>query len=562
MSRIVGLDIGRLTVKAVAVEGVGRTWELVDVFEEAIEIPAPDAELGQDEATPASGTPAADAEADPGAALSLGAETLAALRRLADRGAFVGDGVVASMRGRDAVLTRISLPFEGAKEIRAVLAPQLEGRLPAEIEDFLVDFERGARLPNGEFAIFTAAVTPETVAIRLGELASVGVDPRALEVPPFHLVTLARNLLPANPAPVAIVDIGADTTSVVIVADGQLQTCRSFPGGGERATALLAESFGLTPELAREGKHSEGFIDPDAVEQDAPTGDDATDISNACRRGLVGIIRQLRRTLHAHAAEWGGQVGRVYLVGGGSVLSGTAEYVGASLGIETVPLPFDQPGLSRVEGFAAVAPRFASALAMALRGISPATASSISARQGAFAFRGSYDYLRAAAPQLAFGAATLAVLFVAFIGARLAALGAEVRALDATLESATQELFGSPETDPDRIRSELTLRAARPSFLMKESAYDLLVMVSNTIGETLDNGYSVAAGEVEVDMERKVFRVSGTADSAESVDTFQQFLAQQECFKELERTELAQRGEGFEFTLQGMAFCGRVVEER
>lgn len=567
MARVVGLDIGTLSVKAVVVETSLRGYELVEVIEEPIvrlvEEPQtqPDGEPAAPDAEQPAGPAAAAESTEPD--FSIGDAELDALERLVARGIGEADSVYMALRPSDVLLTKVGLPFSNDREIAAVLAPQLEGRIPAEVDELTLDFMRGGRQESGEYAIYAAATDPARLATVLGELGALGLDPRVLDVPPFPAMTAARGLITApSEGPIAVVDIGAESTGVAIFDGDALQYARTFTGGGERVTAALRKTFGLDAETAREGKHREGFIDLATPETDAPTGQDAADISNACRAASKGLVRQLRRTLHAHATEWGTGVTTVYLTGGGSLLPGLAEYIGQSLGVETRPLPFDAPGVA-LAGFAEVGPRFTTALGLALRGAPSVKGSEMNLRVGEFEFRGTYEYVRQRIPSMAIGLVAVAVLGLAFAFGRMATLRAELAAVDTALAEATQSVFGESVTETSDIQRRFRLGSVRPSFVPDTSAYQLFVAILATVGNTVDLGYEVTASDVEVDLERRIFRVEGEADSAESVDTFETELSAVECLSEIERNDLSQsRGsEGFTFSVQGEIACGGEDEE-
>ncbi len=567
-SRVVGLDIGELSVKAVVLETALKTFELVEVVEEAIgpPPPAPGAagdELPPDAETPAAGVEAIDEPDDEAQALGLKQRTLQALHRLAARGVFEADAIVTSAPLAETYLTQITLPFHGVREIEAVLVPQLEGRLPTEVDELHLDFMRGGLAPNGEHRVFAAGIAPARLAIALADLLESGVDPKIVDLSPFHLMTAGRALAPELDGPVAIVDIGAEQTAVVVYKGDELQYARSFSGGGERVTSALGDMFGLDPATARAGKHREGFIDQTAPDAKQPTGTDAVDIAAACRAATRPIVRQVRRTLHAHATESGEAVDRVYLCGGGALLPGLVEYMGLSLGVETSLLPLDADGLQTLPGFADVGHRFVTALGLALRATSAVKGSAFNFRHGEFSFKGSHEYLRSRVPQLAFGVVTLALLSLVFGLGRLSALGAEARAVDDAIGAMSEQVFGEAITDGGEVRRRFLRGSVRPGFLPDVTAGELFAEVANRVVDTQDLGYEVTWTEIEVDMERRIFVIEGQADSAESVDTFEVQLAEAECLRDISRNDLSQRHgrEGFTFAVQGVATCEPPEEE-
>lgn len=570
-TRVTGLDIGRSSVKAVVIEASGRNWQLAEVVEEPIERPttAPD----DPQATPPMGQPVAppeDAEAAPDpdedvevVVTGLDEPTRAALRRLAGHGVFDVDQIISALSDDDVYSATITLPFDGYREISAVLPPQLEGRLPVEAEDLVLDHMVSGKATNGENRVFAVAVDPGRLGLLLGDLNELGVDPRHLDVPPWSLFASLAALTPGSDEAVGIVDIGARTTNLLIAAGGNIQFARTMQGGGDRVTESLASMFDLPFDRAEDGKLREGFIDPQMREADGPTGDDAADIAQACRNGVKPLVRQLRRTLQAHASEAGQPVTRLYLAGGGATLPGLAEYIGQSLGVPTELIPRDTPELAAVAGFADVGHRFVAALGLALRGTSRPETSDLDLRKGAFAFRGSYDYLVQRAPSLAFGAVALLVAGLAFLFANNRLLAAEHNAVEDALSTMSESMFGESTADPGTIRRRMARGAALPGFVPERTATSLFVDIVNSAEETVNLGYSVRATDIEVDLERALVRVEGTADGAESVDEYQRVLAQVDCLYELRRDELSQRpgAEGFSFSIVGAATCNPEEDE-
>ncbi|MFT6400693.1 MAG: type IV pilus assembly protein PilM, partial [Bradymonadia bacterium] len=531
-----------------------RSYEVVEVVEEPIVLPPSEEEPEHADPDGAEGPPEAEAPiADPTELYGFGEPTLAALRALSSRGVFEADAVFAALRHGDALITRLELPFGSKREIEPILAPQLEGKLPTDVEEVLLDSMVGGRHESGEYAVYASAIEPARLAIMLAELESVGVDPKVLDVQPFPLLTVGRALTPEGQGPVAIIDVGAEQIGVVVFHGKDLQYARTFSGGGERFTAALADVFGLDPLTAREGKHREGFIDVGTDEVDSATGNDATDISNACRRAAKPLIRQLRRTLQGHASEWGRSVEHIYVTGGSSLLPGLVEYLGQSLGVPASPLPFDN--VSSIAGFTEVGNKFATALGLGLRGVTGVDGSDLNARIGPFSFKGSYEHIRSRLPQMLGAIVVLVMLSLAFVAGRIVMLKAESAALDDALAEATEPLFGEAVTNGDRIRGRFALEASPPRFLPQQSAFALWSEIANAFIETADLGYEVEAGAFEVDLERRVYRVEGVADSAESVDTFETQLAAIDCVSSVNRNEMSASGENFEFSING-ALCG------
>lgn len=573
-TRVTGLDIGRASAKAVVLEVTGRSWRVVEVFEEGIER----AWLHQSRAeapTPPMGAPAVGADPDATTeadtvseddavvlAQGLDAPTREAIARLAAQGAFDVESVVSALDPDDAYSAIVTLPFHTAREIEAVLPPQLEGKLPVEMDDLLLDFMVSGQVANEDYRIFTAAVEPARLALLLADLETHGVDPRYLDVPPYPLFTAGRTLLPQSAEAVAVLDIGATTTQLLIYAGDEIQYARSFAGGGDQMTEALAEVFALDHARAEDGKVREGFIDPAIGDARGATGNDAADIAAACRDATKRIVRQVRRSLHAHATETGQPASQLVVCGGVAGLPGLVEYLGQSIGVPARTMPTDHVGFS-LPGFAEIAHRFTTALGLALRAAAAPTGSGFNFRKGPFVFKGSFDYLKERAPSLLFGSAAIVALVLVFAFAQVRVLKAESNALDAALGDVSEVVLGERLTDPGAIERRLRRAGRAHPFVPEVTATLLFTDIANAAGENSDLGYEANAHSIEVDLERGLFRVDGYADSAESVDSYQDLLREIDCLHEISRNELAQRSgtEGFEFGITGTADCSPQTED-
>ena len=208
-SRIIGLDIGTTSLRVVVLDAGFRSLTVVEMCETEILVSGAVAALEGEEDDAVALTPAE-------ARLAAVAE---ALERLRAQGMLEAEGFGVAATSEGIYLTPLALPFSGAKEIGAVLVPQLDGRIPEEVESLQLSFTVGNRLPSGEHQVFVAAAKPEAVADRLETLAAWGIDPRVLELSPFPVAAAAAWLLGPTPEPVAVLDIGAQRASLVVIAD-------------------------------------------------------------------------------------------------------------------------------------------------------------------------------------------------------------------------------------------------------------------------------------------------------------------------------------------------------
>ena len=546
-SRIIGLDIGTTSLRVVVLDAGFRSLTVVEMCETEILVSGAAAAL-EDEAvalSPAEARLAAVAEA---------------LERLRAQGMLEAEGFGVAATSEGIYLTPLALPFSGAKEIGAVLVPQLDGRIPEEVESLQLSFTVGNRLPSGEHQVFVAAAKPEAVADRLETLAAWGIDPRVLELSPFPVAAAAAWLLGPTPEPVAVLDIGAQRASLVVIADQKVEFVHTVAGGGALVTAAIMRAFpDLDEETARMGKHRDGSLLMPA-EGEAWTEDEEL-VFSACDEGVKPLVRDLRRSLHAHATQWGRPVTRLYLTGGGSQLRGLSEYLGSALGVETELLPATRPEVVAMPDLAEQLPLFTTALGLALRAAGMQSATGLDLRVGAAAFKGTTEHLRGRLVEMAaWGGAIVAALMMMLV-ARASLLQAEVDVLDAELSKLTTEVMGKPVTGSESILKAIRESGDEASFIPKQSAFDIFAAVTAAVQATSDEGYDAKAKQVDVDLQRKQFLIKGIADTAESVDALETKLSEIPCIKEIKRgsVEASRTSAGFDFDMKGTASCAAIA---
>lgn len=569
-TRVVGLDIGSRHVRAVVFEAKLRSFYLLEMIEERIVEPevvvdtddegthdaSPDTEApvdahdgdGPHDTSSASGLPPVEKRAwTPGVS--------DAVARILARPGFEDIAVICAAPEGSFFTTAIELPFQGDREIRAVLGPQLDGRLPEDVDELHLDYMVSGKVPDGAWRIYAGGTPREQMALLAEAWEAAGADPRIVDVMPFPLYTAGEWLEPSTNRTVAYVDVGAKYTRIVVAHNGHIEIARTIPGGGESVTEALAEAFAIDETLAREGKHREAALFPH--DDTSERTDDQRRADEACRIALRATTRDLRRTLAAHAATEGRNVEHVYLSGGGAALRGLDTYFAEQLGVPTSTLTFQREELATIPNSAAVGHRFITALGLALRGYTPDRASTFNLRHGAWAFRGAYEYITQRLPALAMMVGSLLVAFFFFIGARNSLLKAEFRATDNALGELSRQVFGAEIRDPSMVRARLARGVDGAGLHPDVSAYDMVVRISKAAQVTVDNQMPMELTGIDVDMSRRQVKVSGVCDSANTAETFGRNLGKDSCMRGVQRTNLNQRRSDsrFEFTFSGTVNC-------
>jgi type IV pilus assembly protein PilM len=206
-----------------------------------------------------------------------------ALRQLWSAGGFTTKDVVLGI-GNHRVLARdLSVPKATIKRIRESLPFQVQDLLPFPADDALLDFYPVSESMGESGPVINGLLVAALKEAVLGNVAAVqlaGLNPVDVDLVPF---ALSRILVRGDTAVgmTAVIDVGASTTTVVVVSDGAPQFVRIIPTGGDDLTAGLASRLNISLEEAETLKRS----------NTAAEGHTATDIMFEVTHELIGSLR-------------------------------------------------------------------------------------------------------------------------------------------------------------------------------------------------------------------------------------------------------------------------------
>ena len=458
------------------------------------------------------------------------------------------DQLVVALPGPALATHAFTLPFTDPKRIAATLPFEVEGELPYDLTQVVFDAQP-TRRQAGSTDLLVGVVRKDELAALLRTLAAHGLDPRVVT----HPAIAYQNLFLGAPerfevapgATVAVVDIGHRRTSVAVgrPAEG-LVFARTFSGGGHDLTRALAAEFQVGMAEAETWKVRDGSL----VSGGGPEHDRAR---AALLRALAPIVREVRATLKASSSHEHQPAARLLLAGGTSRLPGLAEHLGAELSI-----PADRallPAIATPVVPPPEQPQACQAYALALRAAGASRVPRFNLRQGEFAFRGHYDYLRERLVRVAVFAATLVLLFGVFSVARAVLLSQRESAVDDRLCEVTRRVLGSCEKNYDRALNMLRGKESPAAGLPPVSAVNLLAEALQRIPPDVQVTFS----QMLVDLDRVNLR--GETDSSRSIDRIAAALKTYRCFREVKegKVERAKDSSRVSFTLDVQVDCSQ-----
>jgi type IV pilus assembly protein PilM len=320
---IVGLDIGRDTLRAVEIENADKAKPTVVRI---AHVPIPDGAVRSGEVREIN-------------------TVVAAIRKLWSTGGFKSKDVVLGIGNQRVIARDLTVPKMSYVQIRESLPFQVQEMLPVPVGDALLDFypvSEGTG-DNGDVVngLLVAAIK-DSIMGNVNAVRQAGLSPVQVDLIPF---ALSRALVrgPIGRGTVAIIDIGGSTTNVVVSTAGVPQFVRMIPVGGEDLTKALSNKLELSPQQADVAKRTRGF-------SSAPVSSEAERrVAEVIHETTTELLNSLRNTINYFTnTRQNDPVQAILLTGGGSKLRGLSQALGEATRIQVISVdPFDSIDVAR-----------------------------------------------------------------------------------------------------------------------------------------------------------------------------------------------------------------------
>ncbi|MCL3862845.1 type IV pilus assembly protein PilM [Actinotalea sp. K2] len=317
-TRVVGLDIGSTAVRAVELEfgSGGPSGRHQPTLVRCAEIALPPGAVQ-------------DAEvAEP--------ETVAStLKDLWRRGKFSTRDVVLGVGNPRVVVRELELPWAPMAQLRASLRFQVQELLPMPVDEALLDYYPTAEYQGSSGRTLQGmlvAASRETVRSNVMAAESAGLRPGMVDLNAFALLRgMARGEFADKV--VALVDVGARVTNVIISAHGVPRFARTLPSGGNDVTDALAGQMQMSGPDAERLKREIGVGYPVAPELSLG--------ANAVSEVTRNLVEAIRNTFVYYSSNNPGSgLDVALLTGGGGLLPGLAQYLSTA---SRLPVTYGDP---------------------------------------------------------------------------------------------------------------------------------------------------------------------------------------------------------------------------
>ncbi len=237
-----------------------------------------------------------------------------------------GKGVLGIL-GKDVVVRLAEFPLMSKEELKEAVGWDLTQYISYPIEEAVYDYYiLGTKEEKGgeRLKILVAAAPIELINKYIRVLSSVKINLIAIDLKPL---ALTRLFIPEEMSRGVniIIDIGATTTSMVILKDGEFAYLRDVLLGGRDFTQAIQKGFSVSEE---EAEHIKKRIN---------THPEREKIYSIISSVMDEFILEITRSLNyfRENIENVEVFNRLFFTGGGSKLSGFLSYIESGMGIKT-----------------------------------------------------------------------------------------------------------------------------------------------------------------------------------------------------------------------------------
>ncbi len=314
----IGVDLGSHQIKVVQVQKHGDTWKIT----KCASAPTP-AETIKD-----------------GVVMAPEALGAALKELLKEAGISATTAHIAAAGG--SVFVR-PVPFPKMKEdaLRKSIRIEASRYVPGSVDESFIEFEILGSIDESRMNVLIVAAPKDIVQTRIRACEAAGLEVDGVDVEMFALYRALFETsedLDTSSSTLALIDIGAASTTISVIHGGVFAMTRSIPNGARLLTEALQSYFKLEAADAESGKSQLDVRD--LLEESGPRENPPLRV---LQPHIDELVREIRRSLNYFQSQQSEgadarKIEKLVITGGGSKLIGLADYLAAKLGLPTESL--------------------------------------------------------------------------------------------------------------------------------------------------------------------------------------------------------------------------------
>lgn len=281
--------------------------------------------------------------------------------------------VVIAIPGQAAIIRHIKLPLMEDNEVANAIHWEAERYIPFPVDEVTLDFKVIKRYADqNEMDVLMVCARNDIIYSHIETLRDIGLQTQVVDIQTFSLMRAAGLEKANTEGAVALLDIGFETSDLMILKDGIPLFTRVIPLAGNRFTKTIATNLGITSEEAEEIKINKIDV---LIQSESMSQSLEAKANFAMEEGLKELALEIRRSFdYFHLQDRNEEVNQLIINGGGALLPNLGTFLNRELGIpvidSAIPQGISVPKKLRLKLEAEI-PLYSVALGLAMREVIP-----------------------------------------------------------------------------------------------------------------------------------------------------------------------------------------------
>jgi len=282
-STAVGLSIGSSSIKLVELKKTGQTWKLLHFG--IVQLPE-DVVVNREIVNQI--------------AVVENLKTLLSQVKLSSR------QICTAISGTSVIIKRMNLEVPKAKDIQNQVFWEAEQYLPFDISEVVMDYHILSREKDGKTSALLVAAKKTLIDTLMATIQEAGLQPKLIDLDLFALQNVFEANLPsATNDAVALVEIGASATKVVITQAGIPVFTKDSAIGGRNLTAEIQRQLNLS------------YADAETLKMEGQGETAPQEVAQLVQNMAENFATEIKRSIDFYAASTpGGPISSILLAGG------------------------------------------------------------------------------------------------------------------------------------------------------------------------------------------------------------------------------------------------------
>jgi len=251
--------------------------------------------------------------------------------------------VAIAVAGQAAIVRILKVALQNKNELADIVMKEAEKNLPYALDELYMDFQVIREDPvQKEIEVALVCARRTTIDSQIEAVSGAGLEPVAVDIQPLAFVRAAGFENIETFGNIGLLDIGEETSDLIIIKDGIPLFTRVIPLAGNRITQLIAESIGIPYHSADELKRVYGDVNRDLAQ--ISLDDIDYKVNSMVQKGMKELTSELKRSFEYFYLQQQGEkeINALIVSGGGSKLKNIFPFLNQELKLSVISCPLPE----------------------------------------------------------------------------------------------------------------------------------------------------------------------------------------------------------------------------